>query len=311
MCVSSVWNRVYLRCSCALSCPFSKRTWGILLFPERSSHFYHWFRINSGQKKPCIILGWSQGLEFFKILRCLFPVMSETSIAYSSVETDVHLHAVIQADRMKGVCIPKSQTAILKSSLTWGVTQPHLTYFGLSCPGAEGCTCIELLFSWQGRVDSPCLVSRQLHSLRGVAPLPGSHGEARLSDIIRAFLTWINRLKSPGRSTADYWLLCDWQSHLGIYTTTSRLHHLSKLKCSFPNLACCYFHLLENLSVVPRAGEIWQRSTLPFLIMVGKTCNSKVKLKEVLILVQGSWYSPGRNMLCPVPKSLSNITYDI
>lgn len=186
---------------------------------------YHWFCYNNGQKKPCIILGWSQGLEFFKILRCLFPVMSETSIAYSSVETGVHLHAVIQADRMKGVCIPKSHPKI---SLTWGVTQPHLTYFGLSCPGTEGCTCTELLFSWQARVEPPCLLSRQLHNPWGIAPLPGSHGEARLSGIIRAFLTWINRLKRPGRSTADYWLLCDWQSHLGIYTTTFRLHHFSK-----------------------------------------------------------------------------------
>lgn len=310
MCVSSVWNRVYLRCSCALSCPFSKPTWGILLFPERSSHLSlipHQQWAKKALYNPWLITGaWGfQNFEMFvpsdvRNFNCLQQCgdWCASPCSHSGRQNERSLYSQVPN------CHPKV-------SLTWGVTQPHLTYFGLSCPGAEGCTCIELLFSWQGRVDPPCLVSRQLHSLRGVAPLPGSHGEARLSDIIRAFLTWINRLKSPGRSTADYWLLCDWQSHLGIYTTTSRLHHLSKPKCSFPNLACCYFHLLENLSVVPRAGEIWQRSTLPFLMMVGKTCNSKVKLKEVLILVQGSWYSPGRNMLCPVPKSLSNITYDI
>lgn len=140
----------------------------------------------------------------------------------------------------------------------------------------------KLLFSWQGRVEPPWLVSRQLQSLWGVGPLPGSHGEARLSGIIRAFLTWINRLKSPGRSTADYYFvtgrvtLAFIPQPLGYITCLST----GKLKCSFPNLACCYFHLLENLSVVSRPEDIWHRNTLPFLLLLGNTCNSEVKLKE-------------------------------
>lgn len=174
--------------------------------------------------------------------------------------------------------------------------------------------CTELLFSWQGRVEPPCLLSRQLHSLQGVAPLPGSHGEARLSGIIRAFLTWINRLQSSGRSSADY---CFVTGRVTLAFIPQPLGYITclgtgKLKCSFPNLACCYFHLLENFffSTQTRRYLAKKNSALP--PDVGQHLQQQGQAeRKVLIVVQGSWHSPGRNTLAPVPKFLSNITYDI
>lgn len=173
--------------------------------------------------------------------------------------------------------------------------------------------CTELLFSWLGKVEPPCLVSRQLHSLPGVASLPESHGEARLSGISRAFLTWINRLQSPGRSSADY---CFVTGRVTLAFIPQPLGYITclgtgKLNCSFPNLACLLLPSPRNFvcSAQTRTHLAKKYSALP--PDVGQHLQQQGQAgRKVLILVQGSWHSPGRNMLGPVPKSLSNMTYD-
>lgn len=134
MCVSSVWIEVHWGCFCAISCPFSKPTWDILLFHDRSSHLslvllQEWAKTTL--YNPWLITGaWvfqthsvfvpSDVRNFNCLQMCGDWCTSPWS--HSGRQKEKNLYSEIPN------CHPKI-------SLMWGVTKPHLTYFGLSYPG--------------------------------------------------------------------------------------------------------------------------------------------------------------------------------